>query len=60
MIVWGGARNVRFNSGGRYYPDIDLWVSTNTTNAPVARSVTRQSGLAVKWSSGAEVLATAC
>jgi hypothetical protein len=37
MIVWGGIRNVPFNSGGRYYPDIDLWVSTSTTNAPSAR-----------------------
>jgi N-acetylneuraminic acid mutarotase len=40
MIVWGGIRNSpfnRFNSGGRYYPDIDLWVSTSTTNAPSSR-----------------------
>src|SRR6185295_16169015 len=30
-------RNVPFSSGGRYYPDIDLWVSTGTTNSPSGR-----------------------
>ena len=25
------------NTGGRYYPDIDLWVATSTTNAPSGR-----------------------
>jgi hypothetical protein len=34
MIGWGGGGNVTFNSGGRYYPDIDLWVATSITNAP--------------------------
>ena len=27
----------RRNTGGRYYPDIDLWVATSTTNAPSGR-----------------------
>ena len=31
------APNVAFNSGGRYYPDINLWVATSTTNAPSGR-----------------------
>ena len=32
MIVWGGGTGL--NTGGRYYPDIDLWVATSITNAP--------------------------
>ena len=29
-----GRRHASLNTGGRYYPDIDLWVATSTTNAP--------------------------
>jgi N-acetylneuraminic acid mutarotase len=40
MIVWGGFGNnfpPQLNSGGRYAPDTDSWVSTSITNAPDAR-----------------------
>ena len=37
MIVWGGSNvdNDFFNTGARYNPDIDSWVATNITNAPL-------------------------
>jgi hypothetical protein len=55
MIVWGGGdTNVRFNTGGKYNPITDSWIATSTANAADARAFTRQSGPAVKWSSGAE------
>ena len=37
MIVWGGFGANGLNTGGRYYPDIDLWVDTSITNAPSSR-----------------------
>lgn len=42
MIVWGGAGvflTYPFATGGRYDPTTDTWASTNTANAPSARSV---------------------
>lgn len=41
MIVWGGEddNNFQFNTGGRYDPSSDSWVSTNTgVDVPSARS----------------------
>src|ERR1043166_2700763 len=41
MIVWGGYQSVSntyLNSGGRYNPNTDSWVSTSITNVPAARS----------------------
>jgi N-acetylneuraminic acid mutarotase len=41
MIVWGGWNNLNSsspNSGGRYDPSTDTWMSTSTTNAPVGQS----------------------
>jgi hypothetical protein len=38
MIVWGGTPYVASYSGGRYYPNINLWVATSTTNAPSGRA----------------------
>jgi hypothetical protein len=40
MIVWSGYTNSNpawVNTGGRYNPNTDTWVATNTTNAPGAR-----------------------
>ncbi len=40
MIVWAGygcGGNCRLNTGGRYDPATDRWISTSTLNAPVAR-----------------------
>jgi N-acetylneuraminic acid mutarotase len=42
MIVWGGIEAVDqnqfdLNTGGRYDPGTDTWVSTNTANAPGPR-----------------------
>jgi N-acetylneuraminic acid mutarotase len=40
MIVWGGGNNsppYRLNSGGKYYPSTDTWVSTSLVNAPSPR-----------------------
>ena len=39
MIVWGGALDgfVLTNTGGRYEPSIDSWMSTSTANAPDVR-----------------------
>jgi N-acetylneuraminic acid mutarotase len=40
MIAWGGSGspgNVLFNTGGRYNPGTDNWVTTSTVNAPSAR-----------------------
>jgi N-acetylneuraminic acid mutarotase len=38
MIVWGGWNGSSdFNTGGRYNPATDSWVSTSITNVPVAR-----------------------
>jgi len=38
MIVWGGNDgNVNVNTGGRYNPSTDTWVTVNTTGAPTAR-----------------------
>ena len=49
MIVWGGANvSSDLNTGGRYNPTTDSWTATSTTNAPDARSITRQSGPAAK------------
>ena len=38
MIVWGGSTNMALNTGGRYNPSTDSWISTSTTNAPTART----------------------
>ena len=40
MIIWGGwaSGNDYFNSGGRYNPNTDSWISTSTINAPYGRS----------------------
>jgi len=38
MIVWGGLGPIPLNTGGRYNPSTDSWVTTTTTNAPVGRS----------------------
>ena len=49
MIVWGGVMLAAYlNTGGRYNPSTDSWTATSTTNAPAARSVTRQCGPAAK------------
>ncbi|OGF65014.1 MAG: hypothetical protein A2Y62_14410, partial [Candidatus Fischerbacteria bacterium RBG_13_37_8] len=41
MIVWGGryysTSYYYLNSGGKYYPEIDSWISTPLLNAPAAR-----------------------
>src|SRR5207253_2706905 len=40
MIVWGGLANISpydLNTGGRYNPSTDSWISTNTANAPAGR-----------------------
>ena len=36
MIVWGGEDENQFplNTGGRYNPGTNNWVTTSTTNAP--------------------------
>jgi N-acetylneuraminic acid mutarotase len=47
MIVWGG---LAANSGGRYNPVTDNWVSTSTINAPIARA-----GHTAVWS-GSEMI----
>ena len=43
MIVWGGdyfdGTYHYLQSGGRYNPSTDSWVTTSTTNAPEARDV---------------------
>ncbi len=43
MIIWGGdtgclGSGSELNTGGRYYPSVDLWVPTTTTNAPTPRT----------------------
>jgi N-acetylneuraminic acid mutarotase len=41
MIVWGGSNGIMpsvLNTGGRYNPISDNWVTTSTTNAPEART----------------------
>jgi N-acetylneuraminic acid mutarotase len=40
MIIWGGGNNTNqaLNTGARYNPSIDTWVSLTTTNAPVSRA----------------------
>jgi N-acetylneuraminic acid mutarotase len=38
MIVWGGLGPIPLNTGGRYNPSTDSWVTTTTTNAPAVRS----------------------
>ena len=39
MIIWGGHDDLfgRANTGGRYDPSTDSWVSTSTTDAPAGR-----------------------
>jgi hypothetical protein len=37
MIVWGGYPGP-LNTGGRYNPGTDSWITTSTINAPTARS----------------------
>jgi hypothetical protein len=40
MIVWGGGAGDFgdfVNTGGRYNPTTDTWLTTSTTNAPIAR-----------------------
>jgi N-acetylneuraminic acid mutarotase len=40
MIVWAGifcCPAIDFNTGGRYNPGTDSWISTSVTNAPFAR-----------------------
>jgi hypothetical protein len=37
MIVWGGAGNGLFNSGGKYNPSTNGWLATSTTSAPSPR-----------------------
>jgi len=40
MIVWGGGACVSgcsLNTGGRYHPSTDSWITASTTNAPAAR-----------------------
>jgi hypothetical protein len=40
MIVWGGlVDGGESNTGGRYSPGTDSWVTTSTTNAPGVREV---------------------
>jgi len=38
MIVWGGGINMALNTGSRYNPSTDSWISTSATNAPTART----------------------
>ena len=42
MIVWGGdyfdGAYHYLQSGGRYNPSTDSWVTTSTTNAPAGRA----------------------
>jgi N-acetylneuraminic acid mutarotase len=41
MIVWGGydlLNNIYFDTGGKYNPDTDTWVATNTGSAPIGRA----------------------
>jgi hypothetical protein len=40
MIVWGGIdqNQSELDTGGRYNPTTDAWISTSTTNAPDRRS----------------------
>jgi YVTN family beta-propeller protein len=41
MIVWGGGNGSTsndFDTGGRYSPGTDNWITTSTTNAPTSRS----------------------
>ena len=38
MIVWGGANGMdEVNTGGRYSPSTDRWLSTATSGAPAPR-----------------------
>jgi N-acetylneuraminic acid mutarotase len=38
MIIWGGSDGYTvFNTGGKYNPSTNTWVSTSTPNAPQAR-----------------------
>src|SRR5438309_11359679 len=39
MIVWGGFDYLgnSVNTGGRYNPGVDTWITTSTTNAPDGR-----------------------
>ena len=41
MIVWGGFNTssppYRLNTGGRYNPSTDSWISTSLVNAPSPR-----------------------
>ena len=41
MIVWGGIDNSFniLNSGGKYDPGTDTWVTTSIVNAPAAREL---------------------
>jgi len=43
MIIWGGlisnpGTTMPFNTGGKYFPNTNTWVTISTTNAPEARS----------------------
>ncbi len=38
MIIWGGGFSNGSNTGGKYSPDTDTWVTTTTTGAPSART----------------------
>jgi len=38
MIVWGGSdASPELNTGGRYDPDADTWLTTSLTDAPSSR-----------------------
>jgi len=45
MIIWGGIFQYYdyyfLNTGGRYDPQMDTWVTTSTANAPSARTVAK-------------------
>src|ERR1051326_916360 len=38
MIIWGGYGGLSLNTGARYNPSTDEWISTSTSNAPSARA----------------------
>ena len=38
MIIWGGFNGGNLNTGGKYNPSSDTWITTSSINAPSARS----------------------
>ena len=52
MIVWGGYSSESVNTGGRYDPATDTWLSTSTVDAALARSeptAVWANGLMIVW-----------